>query len=937
MNKQLLLSFLLLCILFLLGCKTKNAYITIEFYDYNNEIIETKRIGKDEDISFPTPKEREGYVFVSWEKLEESDVAIKYIAKYEEVKSAKEIAIEFYDKDNLLISSVTIKEGEEILFPAPKDYDGFSFISWEKSKETDSKVKYTAKYERTIKEITIEFYDKNDALISNISIKEGEEYDFPTPKEYKYYKFISWEKLKSTDVYISYKAKYEVTANEFDIKYITNNVSLNYFSKDEMIKSFLNDFYDFINPYESLDLFKYGLDYESKDITKGLWKNYLGGSLSNINRIIKDNDLSLKDDYYFFNNSYYGKKWEHLGKYIRDNVCKSNHRFGYTEKKYMYGALDFYRYIIGDHEGFIKTYGGEEVFYGYPLAEIKLTDKIIYGQDNPLPFVYNPQFSGWSYNNKHANKSLYCDEVMDYELIAEFYDTSGYNINIYEKDDDNKKILKTLNVYSGDEISLSDISLQSTDREGLVFEGYYLNDKKIKDTFNFCFERDIYIAARWKKLSENNLIDLEYNSSLVYYYGSYEPVKVYEKYEEKDTELRGVWVSSFVGGFKPSSDEKIMKNNLLFLLNDLESLNINAIFFHVRTHNNALYKSKLAPIKEEFGTYETFDNFDYLPWFIDQCHKRGIEFHAWLNPYRIVSNKLDVNVTPKDIALRYKDYPDNPASKEENILISYVSETERGAILNPCKKEVQEHIIRVIDEIIANYDVDGIHFDDYFYTKLNKTATPIDDMDVVDFENYIKSNNLLIDKNSREEMENWRRKNVDDLIELIHNYLVIKNKEKPKKVVFGISPTSTYRSRDGSVESGAYVNIGGHYDSPLYCDTYKWVKEEWIDYILPQAYKSFLNNFASITEWWNRALEESNVKLYIGLGSFNIYSGSGSWKYEEEIFNQLKYLQSLKNVKGVVLFSSTYISKYINNKTSKEYLIYEKLRKEYWTKKVKIN
>ena len=149
-----------------------------------------------------------------------------------------------------------------------------------------------------------------------------------------------------------------------------------------------------------------------------------------------------------------------------------------------------------------------------------------------------------------------------------------------------------------------------------------------------------------------------------------------------------------------------MIEELTYILDRMEELNMNCLIFHLRANNDAFYQTELAPISGEYGTYETFEEWDYLKWLIKECHKRKIEFHAWLNPYRI-SSKTTLN----DILAKYEDFPANPAHNAENILMT----SSGSAILDPGSPDVKEYLVDVCMEIIKKYDVDAIHFDDYFY------------------------------------------------------------------------------------------------------------------------------------------------------------------------------------------------------------------------------
>ena len=385
-----------------------------------------------------------------------------------------------------------------------------------------------------------------------------------------------------------------------------------------------------------------------------------------------------------------------------------------------------------------------------------------------------------------------------------------------------------------------------------------------------------------------------------------------------------------------------MKKELLYVLDFLESYNMNCMFFHLRTHNNAFYKTTLAPIHSSYGTIKTFEEWDYLEWLIEECHKRGIEFHAWLNPYRIELSGLSLDTTVYDISKRYVDYPNNPASNPDNILLTYVDGKTQGAILNPAKEDVQKHIVDVCMEIVNNYSVDGIHFDDYFYQKFSENSNILEELDQIDFEMYIENNQTNYNLNSVSDKENWRRNNVDNLIYQISLSLEEFNFKNNKEVVFGISPTGVYKSGDGTVESGSSTKGTGHYGGYYYCDTVKWVNEGWIDYIIPQCYTSFDNknfSFQDITTWWNQVVDGKNVNLYIGI-SLNL-SINETYKYslatqKDELINQFLFLNDLENVKGVSIFSFGTMKKVLNNEQYISHDAFIKIKSDFWINEVKV-
>ena len=776
----------------------------------------------------------------------------------------------------------------------------------------------------------ITFTDYDDSIISAVKVKDGEEITYPTNPTRDQYEFIGWYpdvKLAIADMTI--KAQYEFIQERFAITYMVTDDDWICKSKEEVVDNFLSDFYDFVSPKESRVAFLYGLQGGEPS-----WYNYIGGSVGPLNYLLKDNNLDLSDDNYFFNSSKYKEKWMNLGLYVRDRVCGNNKRFGNPDNSYTYGALDFKRYITSDPDKYLATYGGEEVFYGYPTVNIIHDEYYLTGLQisyylKPLP---NPLFLGW-YKDEELTEEVGVYERGDLVLYPKYSTERLYEVSFDTAD----SAIDSIKVKKGDKVTLPSISEPECE-----FQGWYLDFIKMPNEFIFNYDTSIVLTPRFYYNDRINKEYLIYNDEVITYKGSLVGVEIPTEYEDKSG-MRACWVSSFINSYKPSSNKEEMIEELSFVLDTMESFNMNCVIFHIRTHNNAFYKTNLAPIKQEYGTYETFEEWDYLTWFIAECHKRGIEFHAWLNPYRIDLSGLGSNATTEDIASRFKDYPLNPASKAENILMTYNSETNQGSILNPAKDEVINYLVDVCLEIIENYDVDGIHFDDYFYHRLSEDKNVLHDADQVDYELYIDSHDTAYKKDDEEDKLSWRRDNVNRLVKAIHDSIVKYNKENNRNVVFGISPTGIYRSGDGSVESGSLTSGGGHYNKYTLCDSVYWIKNGYVDYIMPQCYTSFNNPdyaFHEITTWWNKVVEGTSVKLYIGMSISKAVNNTYeySWRTEEkELINQILYLQTLDNVEGVCFFSFTSLKSILSDKNNIAYKAFETLRDEMWTKKVDIS
>ena len=383
------------------------------------------------------------------------------------------------------------------------------------------------------------------------------------------------------------------------------------------------------------------------------------------------------------------------------------------------------------------------------------------------------------------------------------------------------------------------------------------------------------------------------NGKTVYYKNTDIAVQIPDTYEMQDQYFRGAWVTPLAGSIPSFSTEAKYKAEIQEMLDILEYYNCNAVIFHVRIMNDALYPSELNPRSGYLNT-----SLDMLPYVIEECHKRGIEFHAWMNPYRVTASGGNVD----KIASNYKQKaPKNPASDAANLL----SNSSGGVILNPALPNVRQFIIDTVIEVMENYDIDAIHFDDYFY------ITGVEDDSFYQASN---PNNLS--------KSDWRREQVDIFIKDLHDAMKEFNEENDKYVQLGISPTGIYRNGNGEVtydENGNAISSGSatggqeHYESYLFSDTLKWVNEEWIDYITPQSYWAFshtIAGYADVMSWWNKVVKYKNVNLYSGMGIYMSENpGSNySWGFDSnESVNQILYATTLENVRGTVFYSYNYL------------------------------
>ncbi len=303
--------------------------------------------------------------------------------------------------------------------------------------------------------------------------------------------------------------------------------------------------------------------------------------------------------------------------------------------------------------------------------------------------------------------------------------------------------------------------------------------------------------------------------------------------EAQKREMRGAWIQCVNGQFQGMDKEK-MQQTLTYQLDELQKDGVNTIIFQVRPECDALYESKLEPwsrfLTGKQGQAPS-PYWDPLQWMIEQCHKRGMELHAWINPYR-AKTKTTKQLASNHIAVRK---PMNCFSYDDLF------------ILNPGIAENRDFICEVAKDIVSRYDVDGIHMDDYFYPYPVKGETIPDAEQFRQFSNGIK------------DINDWRRYNVNLFIEQFYKTV---HETKPW-VKVGISPFGIYRNKKSS-PIGSETNGTQNYDD-LYADILLWVNNGWLDYNVPQIYWEIGNkaaDYETLIKWWSQ--HASGRPLIIG-------------------------------------------------------------------------
>ncbi len=378
-------------------------------------------------------------------------------------------------------------------------------------------------------------------------------------------------------------------------------------------------------------------------------------------------------------------------------------------------------------------------------------------------------------------------------------------------------------------------------------------------------------------------------------------------------ELRAAWIATVVNIDWPSQanlSTEQQKQEFIELLDLMADAGMNAVIMQVRPAADAFYYSKYEPWSQWLtGTQGKAPKpyYDPLDFMVKEAHKRNMEFHAWFNPYRAI--------------FKYKE---SKADKNHitNTKPEWFFTYGPHKFFNPGLPEVRTYVTDVIQDVVKRYDIDAVHFDDYFYPykRRDSEGKTIEFPDSVEFEKYNqkfpdslimvnvfnKDSNLIAEtvQDTTKLFQNkadWRRNNVDLIIKLLHDSI----KAEKDYVKFGISPFGIWRNKKedprGS-ETNGYTNYDG-----LYADILKWQKNDWIDYVAPQLYWKIGKKVAAyevLAEWW--ANNSYGKHIYIGQGLYKINSND-AWKNPSEIPNQNRLNREYKEIKGNMYFSAKFL------------------------------
>ena len=360
--------------------------------------------------------------------------------------------------------------------------------------------------------------------------------------------------------------------------------------------------------------------------------------------------------------------------------------------------------------------------------------------------------------------------------------------------------------------------------------------------------------------------------------------------------FRGAWIATVANIDWPSKEavgnDSLQQAEMTWLLDSLESLGINAIIFQVRPTADALYYSELEPTSHwltgKQGSWkptpplpegkEIQMPYDPLEWTIEEAHKRKMEVHVWLNPYRVNLASMDTSLICADHI--WRRHPE------------WFWEYNKQWYFDPGLEVTREWICTIVQDIISRYDVQAIHMDDYFYP-YPAGGKPLPDQQT-----------FLQHSRGFEDIREWRRDNVNRAIEAISETI---HECKPE-VQFGISPFGVWRN--AKVDSTGSATQAGitNYDD-LYADIRLWIQRGWIDYVLPQLYWEIgkrVADYEILAHWWANEVRGTRCRLYIGMAPYRLENASpkSPWGKGNEIGRQMHLNRTIPEITGECFYST---------------------------------
>ncbi|KUP21385.1 family 10 glycosylhydrolase [Paenibacillus sp. DMB5] len=345
--------------------------------------------------------------------------------------------------------------------------------------------------------------------------------------------------------------------------------------------------------------------------------------------------------------------------------------------------------------------------------------------------------------------------------------------------------------------------------------------------------------------------------------------------------MKGAWISTVFNLDWPSSssagNSAKQKQEFDTLLDKLQTTGFNAVFVQVRPSGDSLYTSQLVPWSKVLtGTQGKVPDYDPLEYIVSAAHQRGMQIHAWFNPFRATTDTAAATLAGLAGNHVSKAHPD------------WVVKADSKLYINPGIPEARQHIIDTVMEVVRGYDIDGVHLDDYFYPSGVAFA------DDAAFKTYNAAG--IASK------ADWRRNNINEFIRQLGQEI---HTAKPE-VSYGVSPFGVWRNKKAD-STGSDTTAGVSAYDDMYADTRTWIKNGWIDYIAPQIYWSLSFSAArydKLVDWWVNEVKGTGVKLYIGQAAYKVgdTKQTAEWQSGEQIINQLKYNDKYEEVAGSIMF-----------------------------------
>lgn len=350
-------------------------------------------------------------------------------------------------------------------------------------------------------------------------------------------------------------------------------------------------------------------------------------------------------------------------------------------------------------------------------------------------------------------------------------------------------------------------------------------------------------------------------------------------------ELKAVWIS-YLEFSSTGYTKEAFTTYVEEMFDNVVDLNMNAVIVQVRPFGDAMYASSYFPWSKYIsGTQGKDPGFDPLEIMIEAAHERGLEFHAWINPYRISTSNTDIK-TLADSNQAKKWLTDQSTTNDRNVL------TFNGSLYyNPASSQVRKLIVNGVKEIVSNYNVDGIHFDDYFYPTLGKNYATL--FDAEEYDTYAKTQEAA--GKTVKSIADWRRGNVNTLIKSVYSAI----KATDSTVSFGVSP-------HGNID-----NLMS--DEKYYVDIISWLsKDGYVDYICPQIYWTFDNSicpFDDTLDRWLALRTNKKVSMYVGIANYRAGSTiEPQWKEDTILADMVQYSRDTGLVDGFMFFRYAFFS-----------------------------